>query len=613
MTAVANRDAPAPVEVSLQQVPGSRPPVALLVFLTACGYLLCVVANALSRATLAPSPLIFWAGIGLIVVPIVFRLTGANASPRERLLLVCMLGLGLYAVKLARDPFTFSYPDELVHAYNAVAIDRTEALFAANPVLSATPYYPGLEGATASLMKAGGVSVFSAGIVLIGLARLLIVAALFALLERVAGSARVAGIGTAVYAGNANFLYFDAQYSYESLALPLLVGVLAAVAAWSRTRSRAWWPAILLGTGAAVVTHHVTSIALALTLALLCLIHLAVRSRQPGANPWPFALAALVMAAAWTVFVSSAVIDYLAPVFAGAVEGVKTTVEGDTPPRALFKANAVSATGDQTPLLEQALSLAAVPVLLALVVLGLRHLWSRRRLGPFEVLLGMSALAYFATLGLRLAPTAWEVGNRASGFLFVGVGFAVACARLEHWAPRIAPRAGRLLLTGSVALVMVGGVVAGWPAALRLSKPLLIDAQGGRIESESVSMARWLADWLPERRFAAPAGDARWALVHGRATVFTGSHPDIQDMLFIPQMDDWMREILRENDIRYVITDRRFRGSLAGRAPYFTLKPPVEPEEILIEPFAVQKFEAEGGVRAFDSGHIVVFDLGAPG
>lgn len=609
MTLAATRDASAAAEVPTRAGGGARP-LALLLCLTACGYLVTVVANALSRSVSESSPMIFWVGVALVVVPITFRLSGAEASARERLLLVCLLGLGLYAIKLARDPLMFTYPDELVHSYNALAIDRGGGLYSANPILPATPYYPGLEGATAALMQASGMGVFTGGVVVVGIARLLMMVGLFVLFERTTGSPRAAGIGAAVYTANANFLYFDAQYSYESMALPLLAGVLAAVACWRRSPSRAWAVAIVLGTAAAVVTHHLSSLALAGSLIVLCVFQLASRGRPPGPNPWHFALAAAVMVLAWTTLVGDAVIDYLSPVFEGAVEGVKTTIVGDTPPRRLFKVDAIGESTTQAPIFERALSVIAVPLLFGLVVLGLVMLWRQRRPGVFQILLGLAAVAYFGTLALRFAPSAWEVGNRASGFLFVGVGFVVGCSRVERWRPRRAPRAGEVLLTAAVAIAVVGGIVAGWPASNRLSQPFVITAQGNRIESESLGLARWLSDTVPGQRFAAPAGDARWALVRGRATVFTGSHPDVKDMLFLPTMAPWMRKILRDNDIRYVITDRRFRGTMPTRAGHFTFRPPHGPPEFWIQQPAIEKFEAEGGVRAFDGGNIVVFDMG---
>src|SRR5690349_4756359 len=82
------------------------------------GILLCSYANALSRQLLHPSELILWAGVMLIALPIFYRLTSRDASPRERLALVCLLGLSLYGVKLVRDAPIFIFSDEPIHAFN---------------------------------------------------------------------------------------------------------------------------------------------------------------------------------------------------------------------------------------------------------------------------------------------------------------------------------------------------------------------------------------------------------------------------------------------------------------------------------------------------------------
>src|ERR1700720_4413455 len=74
--------------------------VPALALSTAVGVLVCSIADALSRATLAPSPLIYWGGILVMAVPIFYRLTSEEASARERLGLVCMLGISLYLVKV---------------------------------------------------------------------------------------------------------------------------------------------------------------------------------------------------------------------------------------------------------------------------------------------------------------------------------------------------------------------------------------------------------------------------------------------------------------------------------------------------------------------------------
>ena len=68
-------------------------PMPAIILAVGVGLLVCSVANALSRATLAPSPLIYWAGLLLVGMPIFYRLTSGRPRSRERLALVCLLGL----------------------------------------------------------------------------------------------------------------------------------------------------------------------------------------------------------------------------------------------------------------------------------------------------------------------------------------------------------------------------------------------------------------------------------------------------------------------------------------------------------------------------------------
>ena len=125
-------------------------------------------------------------------------------------------------------------------------------------MLPTTPYYPGLEGATSALMTLTGISSYGAGTILVGAARLdLHGRALLPLRPRVSGSAGGAGLGVAIYTGSCNFLFWGAQFSYESLALPLLVVVLMAFAereASRRRRCAAWAVPIVLGI-LAIVDH----------------------------------------------------------------------------------------------------------------------------------------------------------------------------------------------------------------------------------------------------------------------------------------------------------------------------------------------------------------------
>jgi hypothetical protein len=583
--------------------------LAPIVLSTGLGLLLCAGADALSRATLSGAMPIYWLGILVLAVPIFYRLTSSEASARERLTLVCLLGLGLYCVKVFRDAPLFTFSDELVHAFNANQIADHHHLFRDNPILSATPYYPGLEGATSALMKLTGISVYAGGAILIAVARLVLVASLFLLFQRVSGSARAAGLGVAIYAGNFNFLYWGAQFSYESLALPLLLMAMMALAEREvapKQALRAWGAPVALAMMAIVVTHHLTSYATAALLVGLSLAYWYVHRRWSPPNPWPFALFGILLCAFWLFVVASSTVGYLSPVLSDAFNAIGNTIGGEDQPRGLFQAGSTSVA--PTPLAARAVALLAVALLLAGLPFGLRVLWRRYRKQPFALLFGIAAVAFFATLVLRLAPAAWETANRASEFLFIGLAFVLACACVE--ALRRWPRDRRIrpLIAAGIGLVLVGGAISGWPWDSQLARPLRASAAGETISSPPLALAEW-AEQLPEGRFAASTADAGLLLVPGGKMALAGSSPDVEDVLAEEQLAGWMVPLLRRNDIRYIAVDRRAVSSDSLRGYYFSRR---DRDEELRPPSVSAKFNEVPGIsRVYTNGPITVFDLGA--
>lgn len=583
--------------------------LAPIVLSTGFGLLLCSVADALSRATLAPAMPVYWIGILVLALPIFYRLTSKEASVRERLTLVCLLGLGLYCVKVFRDAPLFTFSDELIHAFNANQIADHHHLFRDNPILTATPYYPGLEGATSALMKLTGLSVYGAGVLLVGVARLVLVASLFLLFHRVSGSARAAGLGVAIYAGNFNFLYWGAQFSYESLALPLLLLAMMALAEREvapRRALRAWGAPVALAMMAIVVTHHLTSYATAALLVGLSLAYWYTHRKWSPPNPWPFAVLGILLAGFWLFVVASSTVGYLSPVLSDAFRAIGDTIGGSDEPRGLFQAGSTSVA--PTPLGARAVAVAAVALLLAGLPFGLRVLWRRYRRQPFALLFGIAAVAFFATLALRLAPAAWETANRASEFLFIGLAFVLALACVE--ALRRWPRDWRTrpLLAAGIGLVLVGGAISGWPWDSQLARPLRISTAGATISSPPLALAEW-AEELPEGRFGASTADAGLLLVPGGKMTLAGSSPDIEDILDEEQLAGWMVPLLRRNDIRYVAVDRREVSTDSLRGYYFSRR---DRGEGLRPPSVSAKFNEVPGVsRVYTNGPITVFDLGA--
>lgn len=568
--------------------------------------LLCAGNNALARATVLSSTLPYWAGLLLIVVPIFFRLTSLKPSFAERFSLVGLLALALYGVKVGRDALLYTFSDEPIHAFNAHQIVTHHHLFEPNPILGATPDYPGLEGAASALMSLTGLSSFGAGILLVGAARLVFMLALFLLFTRLSGSPRLAGLGTAIYTGSANFIFWGVQFSYESLALPLLVVVVLAVAEWdaSDDRFRATWTVpILLGISAVVVTHHLTSYFLALVLIALAVLHRVLRVSRP--SPWPFAAFAAAAAAAWLLLVAGETVGYIFPVLADAFKATINTASGEQAPRTLF--NPTSNDIGTTPALARLVALTGVGLLAFGFLAGILGVLRRFRRDPFVLVLCLGAAAFFGALMLRFAPEAWETGNRAAEYFFIGLAFVVGAGIVARLGKTEADTRRRAMIAVAMGVVTIGGGISGWPWDAQLAEPVKISAKGNAIESEPLALGEWARRKLPNGRFASPNGDARLLLSPGNVIAKAGSSPNVEDVLAARTLSDWMLPLLRVDDLRYVVADRREVSEDAVRGYYFEVP---DTGDTRLRPLSTgHKFAKIPAGRVYDSGRIVIYDL----
>jgi hypothetical protein len=602
---------------------------------SAIGLLLIAVADTLSRSAAGQYELLFWAGLLLMIVPIAARLASSEPARRERIGLIILLGLGLYLAKVLHSPYGFTFSDELIHSYNGTMILETGRLFNANSILPVTPLYPGLETITAALASLSGLSIYGAGLVVVGTARLIGMLALFLFYEEVSGSARLAGIAALLYATNANFLFWSAQFSYESLALPLAIVVLYVAARRVATprgsHHRSLTLVALLGITTVVITHHLTAYFLVAffgvwTLGMLILRFKAMRKTSGSAanessnqheagvraisDPAGLFLFSTIATLVWLVGVANITIGYLSPVLGRAATSVFQIAAGDANTRELFQ----SASGYVAPVWERLVGLGSVVVMLLALPFGLRKIWQNFRGNPIALMLTGAALAYFAVLGLRLSPAAWETGNRASEFLFIGLAFVLAFAVQELWDRKRASRLSRTIVLGGIAIIFVGGIIAGWVPTLRLSLPLRVNVENVVIEPQGFTAARWIRMALgPGNQVATDESNARLMLAYGGQLTLAGRYPDIKDLLGMSDFPDWQVELLREWAIQYIAVDRRLISANNMAGYYFDRTPAGSlPSTDLLDPETYGKFDKLKAIsRLFDSGNIVIYDVGA--
>lgn len=594
---------------------GALPALSLV---SACGVLLVACAYTAARFSLAWASPLFWGGVLVLFVPLAARLGTSAASWQERLGLVLVLGSGLYLVKVLRSPVAFTSHDELLHWRTANDIVQSTHLYGRNSLLPVSPLYPGLENVTAALVSLGRLPIFSAGVIVIGVARLVLVATLFLFYREIGRSARVAGLAALLYMANPHFVFFDAQFAYESLALPLAAVCLLAAARCARARDGrrlGLTLAALLALGAVVITHHVTTYALTAFLLLWTAMTVVMRraGRERSVLPGLTALA-VVMGLAWLIYVASLTVGYLAPNLSSALGEIIQIITGEVTARRLFRAES----GLVNPLWERLTGFAAVGLILLGLPFGLWRIWRRRRRADAVVLaLAVGALAYPASLAFRFAKFGAEVSSRTSPFLFVSIAFVLAVGGAELWLYRGRHRQRAAAFAACATVVFLGGVIVGrGPSALALPGPYVVAADDRSIEAQGLAAAEWTRLVLgPGNRVASDRVNRLLLGSYGGQAVATAltDGVNVYPVFFSRVVDREDRELLRRGAVRYLVVDRRLSAGLPQFGIYFE---PGEPGEfqrrIPLDPAALAKFDGLPGVhRLFDSGDIVIYDVGA--
>lgn len=582
----------------------------------ALSLLVVATANAGARLGATWADAIFWAGLLVLVVPAALWLTMPDLRRSHALGLVTSLGLGLYLVKVLHSPTGFTLYDEFLHWRTADDLLSTGKLFAENPLLTISPLYPGLELVTHALATLSGLSVFHAGLVVIGAARLMLSLAIFLFLEQVSGSARVAGLASLFYTAHPQFLFFNAQFAYQSLALSLALFVL-----WLLMRrqgapeaERGW---LLLFAAASivavVVTHHITAYVLTGCLMLWAVLPTLRKGWHTASTKdvrW-MALLAIVANLVWLIAVSSRTLDYLGAPIVDAVHKVLRVALSEGGFRPPFQSDA----GARPPLLEQVIGLGSAGLIVLGLPFGLRRVWRRYTNNLWAVLLAAAALAYPLSLPLRLIGS-WEIGARASAFLFLGVGFVLALlfdrvTRPGRW------HAWRVLVFASYfVIVFVGGVISGVAPISRLPGPYLVGTTPRSIDAQGLTTAEWAYRQLGAgNRLAADHINTVLMGSYGRQRVIThqSDNLSVAPLFLAPEIGTYQRDLVRLGDIRYVVVDYRLTQALPIEGHYYEKWEKLDyPYTEPIERDTLAKFDRIPRVsRVFDGGDIVVYDIGA--
>jgi hypothetical protein len=587
-----------------------------------------LVSLSYSRAatSLAQHPTfdLFWVGALFFFVPVVIRLSDAKLSRTERLCLVVALGLFCYLPKFLRDPTMPLYHDELGHWLQVQHILTHQTLFLSNDIISIIQFFPGLHDATTVLVETSGLSTFQVGVAILALLHAASVLGIWTLADALWGSDRISGYAAAIYALNPSFMYFDSQFAYESLAIVFLIWTLAAGARLYGRESGNQGPwfflAALLGF-ATVITHHITSYVLLLTLLLAAALAWWKWLNEPGRGDSKRLLSSIVLAgviasyaAAWFAVVASDVVGYLTPNISRGVGEVVKLIKGEYTARHLFALTT-------SPSYERAASFAApvivgVAALWGLIVARRRGVWNA--VGVAVILLG---LLYFVSVPFILTSAGNEGARRSWAFEYIGVALLAGLAanalvqRVAH--STLWRRVNTVLvIPAALSVVMVGNVAADLNPEYRFPGPYVFGSDTRSLTPELRGAAHWFRRTYGRgQRIVADrfAGLAFSTYANARTARPSKGFP-VYHLYFQrrPPKPDLVGA-LRSGGYRFLVVDPR----LAKRTPRigFYLDPnepgAFKEGELPPPPRAVKKYDRlPWTTRVFASSHLYVYRFG---
>ncbi len=601
--------------------------VATIVLCSAAGLGVLAAADEASRrgSTSVPTYLLFWLGMLLIFVPIALRALASDVNRLERLSLIVWLGLALYLVKVLASPSTFTFVDEYVHVRNTDAIISMRHLFTWNPLLPTAAYYPGLGALTAGVVALTGLSMFAAGLLVIGITRVVLCAYCYLIFESVTHSGRAAAAASLIYMANPMFLFWSSTFTYENLALPFGAFIVWWIG-WTRNSGGlASMVVAVVSIIGVTVTHHVVGFAVSGLLVVWWLAEY-VGCRAAKAARRRLGILAIVACCAtftWFFIVARPAPSYLLThnLFP-ALQDTISVLRGHTAPRTLYSTKAVTA-----PAWEPIAGFAAVFVLLAALppgLLGARRHWRR---APAAIATAL-AIAFPLSLAPRLASHGVVLSGRSSEFVYAGLGcvigllFTAAASkwyarrvswrrerdgRRHTWRDSFTPTAIAAILAS---VVFVGNVTVGTRFFERLPEEANPHGFERLVQPDVVAASIWARHNLgPNQMFSANFVDSNALGTYGEQDLANAA--EAWPIFFAESINSDVVQHIKDLRLRYILINWRMTRGL----PQFDLYVnPLEPEAgHYVHPFpakALEKFSSDPCIQLiYDAGAIQIYDL----
>jgi hypothetical protein len=595
-----------------------------------CWILVAVALGLLAMATTARgfreqaswAPFVYWGTLLVLFVLVTVRVLLPSTLRRERIVASVAFALAAFAARPLLYPLRFQEHDELLHLTTLRGIIQTHHLFGANNGIPVSPFYPGLELATDGLRSITGLSSHTSGLIILAIAKVVMTLAIILIIERLTGSSRAACLGTLVYAANPQFFIFNSQFSYQSLALPMALLVLALLATVDPHDERRTMIAVCAAILVVTFSHHLTSMALGAALVGWWLLELPRGARRLRRRVGLAALVSVGSVLAWLPVPGRMLTSYLGQVLVSSFTALVAQVEGKQHHQ-LFRDYAGSAPPEWQRLLI-VVSTALICVCLLPAAWRCRRFLNRGSALGGILLLG--ALAYPLVPAGHLTTASAEVADRSAGFVFIGLalvfGYSASgwlqrqagIARDSHRERRSEQRM-RFVVLAVVVVAVVGGTIAGVnPGWNAVPGKFLVSADNRTVDSVNLSAADWARSHLPKSSlvFSDRINRLLISSIGGQQIItHVAGAIDLSPAMFDPVLTGSDLRDMRADHVDYFLIDRRQARQLPRVGVYFEQGEPGQfAHKRPIPMGALQKFDSVPGVsRIYDNGADSFYDV----
>lgn len=582
---------------------------------------------------------VFWAGFLSGMLPLAALACARSTSGAVR---ACALaGVGLFGMVPRLQRLGPAGSDEFIHLRQAI-----EAFFSGDVghtlfLLPISKEFFGLHQATSAIARLTGLPLWYAGMSVVALAHALSVLAVYQLIRMVDVPAPGAAVGAVVYTLNPSWLFFDVSFSYESLALPVVLWCLAATVAAGRATTK---PALgpiamaLMCIAALPMIHHLSTIMLFAILTLLVtsrLVHwypraVALPTDEVRERLWPLGLiwfALILSIHLWWSEKYDWLLSYLSPAWTEGLAQLSKILDGvgkSSGQRSLF-GNAPN------PIYEIVSGYLFPVVVFGLFVWSFAVLWRlRRRVGSALWAFAALGAMFFASMPMVLTRGGAEGAHRSWAFSFIGI--AVLCGMAWSYGPRLRSAAldtrwrsataafGRPAVRAAVAGVVFtvmafGGAALGVNLSSRFPGSAHVGDDARSVSKEGGAVAEWMAAHAPvdtpvlaDRYVSQQIGSL------GRMSALRPSSTFPIWELYMsaePVRPEVLKQIW-DSEIRYFVVDSRMATTRPRMGYWFTRNEPGVHGTDLFPQAALDRFNCLPWLQAvYGAGPLTVYEVNA--